>query len=340
MPSRRALIDAYAGMMLYKFKALILFAFLLVGCEQKVVDMTFELQPEPVSKGPIQVAVGLARREMSIVDTQYLKLEVTAPVDFALQFPSLAERLEDFRQVPWRVDHEEVAHGQQKMTKYFAFELYESGDQVIPPLAIKYSSGVGEHMLSGVLKTPKMNFKILPLHDPNLFKAELQPAHGLLRLKAFPWLSVIGTVLLSLIVVYVIYKYVRRSLVRPASIVEEVIPAHTQAYMELQSLIERRKTENVPGEIFVAELSEILRRYIERQFFIHAPEQTTEEFLSVALDGRSILQQHAQVLTKFLEFSDLVKFATMKVADADIQQGFDFLKDFIEKTRPRAEQTA
>lgn len=320
-------------------KLLLLFILFAFGCDQKP-ETIFEIQPEPVSKGPIRVKVAMAHKEISILDTQKLKIEIEAPVEYSLTTPSLAERLEDFRQVPWRFDEEEIIDGKLKIKKYFAFELYESGKQVLPPFVIKYSSGAGEQRLSGSLKTPKLEFNIIPVESTGVFDTPLHAEAGLERQEPFPWLkwTIIITGVLGLIIGGILAFDRFFSKKKEAPVV--ITPAHLLAYNELQALIERKKEEEIPGEQFVTELSEILRRYIERRFHIRAPEQTTEEFLEILTHQRTDINDKTEVLQRFLEFCDLVKFATLKVSDEDMQKGFDFLKDFIENTKQEGDLAA
>ena len=61
--------------------------------------------------------------------------------------------------------------------------------------------------------------------------------------------------------------------------------------------------------LFYAKLSFIPRRFIERTTGIHAPEQTTEEFLR-EMEGREAFGEERRAeLRRFLEASDLIKFA-------------------------------
>jgi hypothetical protein len=78
-----------------------------------------------------------------------------------------------------------------------------------------------------------------------------------------------------------------------------------------------------------------LRRYIENRFGIHAPGQTTEEFLSwQSRHADSALERrHQLLLTQFLKHCDLVKFAELQPSEAEIQKTFDACKEFILETR-------
>ena len=76
-----------------------------------------------------------------------------------------------------------------------------------------------------------------------------------------------------------------------------------------------------------------MRGYIERRFHLPALEQTSEEFLRSLSGGGHGLEEHRPVLSRFLEYGDLVKFAAQNASEEEVQKGFDFLKGFIEQTR-------
>ena len=64
---------------------------------------------------------------------------------------------------------------------------------------------------------------------------------------------------------------------------------------------------------FYFELTALLRTYIEGQFSLRAPEQTTEEFLAELRKSLAFNPQTARdLLRRFLEHGDMVKFAKLE----------------------------
>ena len=95
------------------------------------------------------------------------------------------------------------------------------------------------------------------------------------------------------------------------------------------------ETSSRQGRIkeFYERISGILRHYIEDRFDLHAPERTTEEFLGELRFAEVLAPSDKQVLEEFLTHCDLVKFAKHEPTTEQIQQTFDLVKDFIEKTK-------
>ena len=81
------------------------------------------------------------------------------------------------------------------------------------------------------------------------------------------------------------------------------------------------------------EISNILRHYIEDRFDLRAPERTTEEFLIELQWSDDLGEPDKNDLGEFLTHCDLVKFAKHKPKTEQIQQTFDLVKNFIEKTK-------
>ena len=83
---------------------------------------------------------------------------------------------------------------------------------------------------------------------------------------------------------------------------------------------------------FYVEVSSIVRRYIDRQFGLHAPEQTSEEFLSLAEISRAFDSDNQRTLERFLQACDAVKFAKAKSAPEDTHYIIETARGFVRAT--------
>jgi hypothetical protein len=115
-------------------------------------------------------------------------------------------------------------------------------------------------------------------------------------------------------------------------------PAHEVAYARLRALV----AEDLPGagriKEFYERISAVLRYYIEDRFDLRAPERTTEEFL-VELRNTDVLSDSDKgSVGEFLSHCDLVKFARHAPTTEQIQQTFDLVRDFIDRTKSSEEQ--
>ena len=108
--------------------------------------------------------------------------------------------------------------------------------------------------------------------------------------------------------------------------------AHEIAYAALEELLAENLVAKGEMKTFYLRLSNILRHYIENRFDLSAPEQTTEEFLDDLRTRDALIPLHKELLKKFLQHCDMVKFARHQPTNEEIQQIFDACKQFIAET--------
>jgi hypothetical protein len=123
---------------------------------------------------------------------------------------------------------------------------------------------------------------------------------------------------IATVVAAVAVWYVRRRR-QPAAVLE--LSPRERAARELDGLW---SSDVVRSDVkrFYVELTDIVRRYIERSTGIHAPEQTTEEFLREVGRNQVFSRDERQRLKEFLESADLVKFAAHRPASGDIEEAY------------------
>ncbi|MDR3109459.1 MAG: hypothetical protein LBU65_07210 [Planctomycetaceae bacterium] len=113
---------------------------------------------------------------------------------------------------------------------------------------------------------------------------------------------------------------------------------HDIALSQLQTLWESRQHESDIRRFFI-ELTAIVRVYLEQTTGVHAPEQTTEEFLNEI--GRKkgpqkLFDTETQSrLREFLEAADYVKFARAKPSRFEIQTSFDAAVRLVKESSTR-----
>lgn len=107
-----------------------------------------------------------------------------------------------------------------------------------------------------------------------------------------------------------------------------IIPAHERARQKLQAALDLLDQPKP----FCILVSDALRLYLEERFDLHAPEQTTEEFLD-ELRWRPVLSSaQKDLLRDFLSRCDLVKFAKVELAPNDLQGLYNAALVLIDQT--------
>jgi hypothetical protein len=78
-------------------------------------------------------------------------------------------------------------------------------------------------------------------------------------------------------------------------------------------------------------LSNTLRKYLELQFQLPAPEQTTTEFLQT-LQKSPLPAEQCTLLGDLLQHCDLVKFARLAPSRAECRSAIETARTFIERS--------
>jgi hypothetical protein len=109
-------------------------------------------------------------------------------------------------------------------------------------------------------------------------------------------------------------------------------PAAETARRALRALEARGLVQAGEVKEYYAELSGIVRRYLEARFGVRAPEMTTEEFLLTTARGGALGARHRALLSDFLRESDLVKFARHRPSLDDARRALEAARRFIDET--------
>jgi hypothetical protein len=139
-----------------------------------------------------------------------------------------------------------------------------------------------------------------------------------------PWLIfTIACVALSLLG-FVIWWFARR---RPAAAGPPKLPREI-ALEELERI--RHEIERVSAYEFSIRVSDILRRYVTRQYGLPATRQTSIEFLTAFAKASPFSADEKSLLEDFLNRCDPIKFARYEATSADSQLLLDEAIRFVE----------
>jgi hypothetical protein len=283
-------------------------------------------------RGPVTVALHVDRASISIAERLNLTLEARADENYRVELPSLGKKLDPFGIVDYRASEPElIGNNKKRQSRSYVLEPFLSGDYKIPPMTVKFWKE-GEEKESHTVETEEVTIKVvslLPEDAKNLTIHDVTGPADLPR-RVQPWAigAIVGTFLLGATGIALIWA-ARRKRVG----LEKREPPHAIALREIQELVAENLAQRGLIKLFYQRLSEIIRRYIERRFGLHAPEQTTEEFLEGLRNDRTLDKQYRPLLEGFLKHCDLVKFAEHQPQLPEIQQAFDSCKSFILGTR-------
>ncbi|MBN2455572.1 MAG: hypothetical protein JXB29_03395 [Sedimentisphaerales bacterium] len=320
------------------FCALIICAMLLVcaGCKKDAGtgggQTKFEIDKD-YQRGPLTVHVRVEKTKMTIAETFLLEFEAAIEPGFEVQMPKVGKELKNFGIVDWdnlgdRLDENNNVVGRCR----YRLEPFLSGTFDIPAFTFQFTDVNNPEEKAYELTTEPIETQVTSLlgqQRAELVIADIEDVVGMPEKRSYWWVWILGA--MSIIAAVSFWLYLRRK--EAIELVRYLAPAHEIAYERLRALVKKDLVKKGKIKEFYEQISNILRHYIEHRFNLRAPERTTEEFLIELATTEVLGADDKAGLAEFLKLSDLVKFAKHNPTTEQIQQTFDLVKNFIEKTK-------
>jgi hypothetical protein len=280
--------------------------------------------------GPVRVTVEVSPSLVRLSDEPTLTVTMEYEPGITVEKPPFGESIGDFLILDFREPLPQVVDKNEVVKQVYTLEPTTTGELTVWPVTVNYTDNrPGAKGQKGTVETEGLTIRVTSMLDheaPSL--TDLKPADGPLELPSPPsyflwWLLGVGALLAGAGAVAVLIWTGRRraELMRPPTPQE-------LAQQELQRILSERLVERDVKQFYV-ELTGVVRRYIERTTGIHAPEQTTEEFLREISTRDTIPLTESRKLQQFLQSADLVKFAGHQPRQEDIDASVERARAFI-----------
>jgi hypothetical protein len=284
-------------------------------------------------RGPLAAHVRLDKAKISIAETILLQLEATVSAKYQVQMPKVDEALlANFGLVSWDNLGRKLDPNNNVATTYqYRLEPFLSGKFDIPAFTFVFQD-VNDPNSKHEVSSEPISVEVTSLLGEDRAKLTINDIEGVVDMPAkasWWWLWIVGGAIVA--AVPLVWWLLRRKRVREQ--VRIFQPAHELAYARLRTLVAEGLVEAGRVKEFYERISAILRHYIEDRFDLRAPERTTEEFLYELGRTNVLAPPDKQMLQEFLTHCDLVKFAKHAPTTEQIQQSFDLVKTFVEKTK-------
>ena len=320
-------------------------ALLFASCAQEeavTVGSEYAID-EQYERGPMTLTLRIDRKELSIAERLHLSLNVLVDEGYEVDMPGFGEKLEQFAIVDFSDTPPKLAEeGRVALSRTYTLEPFLSGDYTIPPMTLHFWERDGDvpEEERHEIETEEVTVKVTSLLPEDLAELAIKDIAGPVEIPVTSRWRTVALVLMVVLAVacgagYFLWRRLTRQ--REEKLVR--IPPHDQAFQALEALLARQLIEKGEFKEFYIGVSDVLRRFIENRFGLHAPERTTEEFLYELQDSPALDAAQKAVLRSFLTHCDLVKFAEHRPANEEIQQTFDTCKQFIMDT-PKTDAAA
>jgi len=309
---------------------------LCAGCgkspEDKADKTKFEIDKD-YERGPLTVHVRANKAKITIAETVTLELQATIEPGYEVRMPKVDKVLESFGIVDWDNLGDRLDPNDHVVSTYrYRLEPFLSGTYPIPAFTFEFYDVNKPEDKKYELTTEPIDIEVTSLLGEQRTELKIEDIDGVVEMPkpaSFAWLWAFCGVVAAAVAGLGIY--LRRKRVK--ELVRIFKPAHELAYERLRVLVNEDLVGAGRIKEFYERISDILRHYIEHRFSLRAPERTTEEFLSELANTDMLPKAEKQRLGEFLQHCDLVKFAKHNPTTEQIQETFDLVKDFIEKTK-------
>ncbi len=307
------------------------------GCEKNIDDKRekteFEID-KIFERGPLTVHILIDRSKITIAETLLLEFEATIEPPYEVQMPSVVKVLENFGIIDWYNLGDRLDANDNIVSRYqYRLEPFLSGTYAIPAFTFEfYDINSPAEEKRHELTTEPIDIEVTSLLGQERAELVIADIEGVLempRKSSLRWIWILCTA--GVIVAVGVWLYLRRK--RVEELVRIFSPAHEIAYVRLRALVKDDLIAAGRIKEFYERISDILRHYIEHRFDLRAPERTTEEFLAELAVTDILAGPDKRDIGEFLKHCDLVKFAKYNPTTEQIQQTFDLVKYFIEKTK-------
>lgn len=279
--------------------------------------------------GPVQVTVDADRTSAQIAERVEMTLDVRAPQGVAIRFPESADAMGEF-DVMKVSDQLDIPDGEERRwTRTYELESLASGEHVIPAIDVHFTDRRSGAAVADVVQSEPIEMQIVSVlegqADPLAFrdiKGEVEIAAPTESDRTWIAYSLGGGFALALAAIGLVVWQRRRNNLSPAE----------RALAELNELEQSELLQQGLVEEFYCSLTDIVRRYLERQFAIDAPLLTTEEFLAAMQHERALDATYRESLGEFLTVADMVKFARFEPGSSEATETIDVARQFVTST--------
>ncbi len=280
-------------------------------------------------------------REVSSQDVQVAEpftfdLEVTAPKGTRIVMPALGSKLGDFDIIDQRELNDlpsESSPEQRIWTRRLTLESIVTGVLEIPSLEIRATQN-GE---SEILKSNPISIRVISVLEDRADPTQFRDIHSVIdvnapepRSNSLIWWIAGGAGLSAFAAAAVAMAVRRKRWLTPVQ----------WAIDELDLLKSSAAVASGESDSICRELSRIVRDYLELQFEIAAPEQTTDELLQIITSGGRLDLETQQQFGRIFEAADQVKFAGLQLSPQELDAMIDEAAQLVKQTGDLAELTS
>ena len=285
--------------------------------------------PALQGQAPVRLDSQVDLTQVTVGDLIRFTLTVTAGPGVEVDLPEPEPDLDEFEILGHEAAGPVEEEGNRVWTVAYTLALYETGSFEIPPVPVNYR---GDGIQAGSVETQAHSVRVESTLSDDAkdildIKGPLEIPRSLWSL--WPW------AVAALAVAALVFLYLRRRGGEAPSAVsrEPRLPPYDEAYQALCRLRDSGLLEEGQLKPYFTRISEIIRRYLERRYLIHAMESTTTQLLD-QLRKTALALDDVQLFRDFFPCCDLVKFAKYAPPVPEQERVTALAFRILEATRP------
>ena len=246
--------------------------------------------------------------------------------------------------------HTPKALGNSTDARSFTFSTFTTGTYIVPSVPVKVTAdmnrGAGNNETNSsadsgvfsdfVLGTRPLTIVVVPVPPKPGEPDDIRDIKGPMSI-AMP--SLINYVIILVIFIALVIHFFRKVRSRGDGVEETIITplgAYEIAIRQYEKLTTDYSSDHIDVKIFHYGLTEILKLYLSRRYFLPILSDTTSE-LVCELNENNFDKQLTKIVANILEESDLIKFARFIPTDEETSTHSQQLLKFLEDTKPEEE---
>lgn len=301
------------------------FALFLCAAAARGTDTTTVFTAD-LSQGQVEIALRAEPAQVRMDRDLIVTLQVSAPAYLKVALPDLRERFRGFTTADGFVRDPVTDRGTTRCEQRWRLVPDLMRTYRLSPFAVEVTDTRLHPGTTSWFATRPVVFPPEPAPPTVSGSPEVSP-------RPF-WIAptprtVLGWVGLAILLAVSIAAIIRGASLLRRHVRELRLSPRERAFAELERLLRRDLLAKRLYKDFYIELTMVVRRYIERAHALHAPEQTTEEFLAAAARHPHFSPEVLARLKAFLESADLVKFAGQEATPRTADDAVHTAREYI-----------
>ena len=213
----------------------------------------------------------------------------------------------------------------------FKIQPYLTGKIPEGEIKVDFSPGIDRKSNQLILKIPSFSSAGIPnVKDELSIAGKMDPELKEQSVSGnIYWLIAVSVVLILILLYWFVFK-------KSEGIVKPLTP-WALALLNLHDLNDNFISGKLNAVKCISGLTDIVRNYLEARFNIHAPRQTTEEFLRNMENWNSPLDnKDRNFLREFMTSADMIKFAKYEASKTQIETAIARAEQLVDETVPEA----